>query len=72
MCGPTGIARIKPSVKKKKKIIQRNSNAISYGNGRVDPDRQDNYGRTPLHFAAFNGHTEVVKALLCDGRVNPD
>ena len=38
----------------------------------IDPDLQDNYGRTPLSWAAEKGHTEVVKALLGDPRVNPD
>jgi len=49
--------------------------------GRVDPDRRDNYGRTPLSWAAGkmplswparSGQTEAVKALLSGGRVDPD
>jgi FOG: Ankyrin repeat len=39
--------------------------------GRVDPNRQDKFGRTPLSYAAGHGHTEVVKALLYDSRVDP-
>ena len=33
------------------------------------PDQQDNYGRTPLSWAAMMGHTKVVETLLSDGRV---
>ena len=33
----------------------------------IDPDQQDQEGRTPLNWAAEYGHTEIVKALLCDG-----
>ena len=38
----------------------------------IDPDRQDDYGRTPLSYAAESGHTELVKALSSDGRVDLD
>jgi ankyrin repeat protein len=30
---------------------------------------KNNIGRTPLHFTCYNGHTEVVKALLEKGVV---
>ena len=38
----------------------------------IDPDRQDKAGRTPLSWAAEYGQTEVVRTLLCDGRVDPE
>ena len=38
----------------------------------IDPDRQDNYGKTPLSWAAGMGCPEVVKTLLTDDRVDPD
>jgi len=37
-----------------------------------DPDARDTYGRTPLSYAAENGHDEVVKLLLAMDSVNPD
>ena len=30
----------------------------------MNPNKTDNYGRTPLHWAAREGHTETAKALL--------
>jgi ankyrin repeat protein len=33
----------------------------------IDPDETDNYGWTPLHHAAQNGHLEIVKVLLKHG-----
>jgi len=36
----------------------------------IDADQQDKEGRTPISWAAQYGHTEVVKALLCDDRVD--
>jgi len=38
----------------------------------VNPDRPDNRGRTPLSWAAGNGHGGVVKLLLGREDVNPD
>ena len=38
----------------------------------IDLDQRDHRGRTPLRYAAECGHTEVVKTLLSDGRVDPD
>ena len=44
--------------------------------GRVDVDSKDystnGYGRTPLSWAAENGHEAVVKLLLETGKVNVD
>ena len=33
----------------------------------VDPNTQDNYGNTPLHFAIENCHVNVVRVLLDHG-----
>ncbi|XHF98658.1 hypothetical protein AWENTII_002203 [Aspergillus wentii] len=41
-------------------------------NRKVDLDSEETNYRTPLSRAAENGHVEVVKLLLQDGRVNPD
>jgi ankyrin repeat protein len=39
----------------------------------VDPESKDNYGRTPLSWAAGNGHEAVVKLLLDQGiEINAD
>jgi ankyrin repeat protein len=41
--------------------------------GKVDVDSKDNnYGRTPLSWAAENGHEAVVKLLLETGKVDVD
>ncbi|MDR3285289.1 MAG: ankyrin repeat domain-containing protein [Holosporales bacterium] len=33
----------------------------------VDIEAQNEYGLTPLHYAAFRGHTEIVEILLAAG-----
>ena len=40
--------------------------------GKVDADLKDGYGRTPLWWAAGNGHEAVVKLLLDTGKVDAD
>lgn len=35
--------------------------------GEIDVNANDNYGRTPLSRAAFNGHAAVVQLLLDHG-----
>ena len=30
----------------------------------VNPPMYDQHGRTPIHFAALNGHSEVVKIII--------
>ena len=34
---------------------------------KVDVNSKDKIGRTPLHFAVENGHTEIVEALIKAG-----
>lgn len=38
----------------------------------VDPDKGNNFGQTPLAYAAKCGHEGVVKALLQRKEVNPN
>ena len=38
----------------------------------VDPNKPDDYNKTPLLHAAQNGQAEVVKILLGRGEVNPN
>jgi len=40
--------------------------------GKVDVDSKNNNGRTPLSWAAENGHEAVVKLLLETGKVDVD
>ncbi|KAK4232662.1 ankyrin repeat-containing domain protein, partial [Achaetomium macrosporum] len=40
------------------------------GTGKVDVNATDNNGRTPLSWAAGNGHEAVVKLLLGTGKVD--
>ncbi len=37
----------------------------------VDPQVKDKYVQTPLHYAALNGHLEVVKFLIEDMKCDP-
>ncbi|KAH8728467.1 ankyrin repeat-containing domain protein [Phaeosphaeriaceae sp. PMI808] len=41
-------------------------------NDRVDPDSEDQFGRTPLSWAVGRGQAPVVKQLLANDRVDPD
>jgi ankyrin repeat protein len=38
----------------------------------VDPDSKDKYGRTPLSWAAENGHEEVERLLIDKGAIIPE
>ena len=42
------------------------------GTGKVDIDSKDNSGRTPLSWAAENGHEAMVQLLLGTGKVDID
>jgi ankyrin repeat protein len=42
------------------------------GTGNVDIDSKDNYGQTPLLWAAESGHEAVVKLLLEMGKADVD
>ena len=45
---------------------------ILLGREEVNPDEPDNYGQTPLSYAALLGREAVVKILLGRGETNPD
>ena len=45
---------------------------LLFGKKYVNPDRPDNGGRTPFHWAAGGGHDGVVKLLLEREDVSPD
>jgi len=45
---------------------------ILLGDEQVSPDKQDDYGRTPLSNAAWNGHDGSVKILLEREEASPD
>ena len=45
---------------------------ILLGREEVNPDRPNNNRRTPLSYAAEDGHEGVVKILLGREEVNPD
>lgn len=44
---------------------------IHLGRERVDPASRDNYGKTPLHYAAAGGYCNIMKLLLSHG-VDPN
>ncbi|GAA35833.2 cortactin-binding protein 2 [Clonorchis sinensis] len=33
---------------------------------RIDPNCKDAVGRSPMHYAALNGHFEIIRLLLCN------
>jgi len=45
---------------------------ILVGRGKVNPNQPDKGGRTPLWYAAGEGHEEVVRILLGWGEGSPD
>ncbi|CAH8841927.1 unnamed protein product [Trichobilharzia szidati] len=36
---------------------------------RIDPNCKDHVGRSPLHYAAMNGHFDMIRLLLCNRAV---
>ncbi|KAI8626567.1 ankyrin repeat-containing protein [Xylariaceae sp. FL1651] len=50
----------------------RKSLSLLLNTGKVDVDSKDNYGQTPLSWAAEKGHEAVVQLLLNTGKVDVD
>lgn len=48
----------------------RNADTVAYLLEHGDPNARDDEGKTPMHVAAFKGHTGVIEHLLL-GKADP-
>ena len=56
----------KPHIEKiiRRKYLIRRVNLVQFILDNVNSPMYDQHGRTPIHFAALNGHSEVVKIII--------